>query len=396
MPRLVSVAVPVPGLDLLTYSLPDDLDLPSPGVRVLVPLGTRVVTGCLVGEAAAPEGSRGHTQLNAVRPIVDVLDEQPYLPEEVLSVARWVADYYLAGAGETIAAAMPPGAWIESARAVVISPKGRAEIEAVERGGRRVTPSRRLVLGALADGRTLALAALSTRLRHALSDGDAVAALKTVRGLARDGLVTMTHTMSGRRSAHKTRRVVALTAQGHELAGASNDSPSDGSARGKARAGEAQRAAIALLAGAPEGLPAVELGTRGVSPHTLRRLAERGLISIRRERMERDPFEGLSIAGSPSDAPDQELTDEQRSAFDQLSRAGASRNVSRGAAARGDRERQDRAVRSSRRRRQSHRPFGADTGSGNCADASDCAGVSPEVRDASRDSAQRVVERRAP
>ena len=65
MPRLVSVAVPVPGLDLLTYSLPDDLDMPSPGVRVLVPLGTRVVTGCLVGEAAAPEGSRGHTQLNA-------------------------------------------------------------------------------------------------------------------------------------------------------------------------------------------------------------------------------------------------------------------------------------------------------------------------------------------
>ena len=43
--RFVSVAVPVPFLDLLTYKVPDGLDPPARGARVVVPLGKRVVTG---------------------------------------------------------------------------------------------------------------------------------------------------------------------------------------------------------------------------------------------------------------------------------------------------------------------------------------------------------------
>ncbi len=44
----VLVAVPVPGLDLLTYRVPGGVAAPSVGARVLVPLGTRVVTGLVV------------------------------------------------------------------------------------------------------------------------------------------------------------------------------------------------------------------------------------------------------------------------------------------------------------------------------------------------------------
>ena len=46
--RLVRVAVPVPALDSLTYSVPDDAPTPVVGARVLVPLGPRVLTGCVV------------------------------------------------------------------------------------------------------------------------------------------------------------------------------------------------------------------------------------------------------------------------------------------------------------------------------------------------------------
>ncbi len=53
MPRLVSVAVPVPGLDLLTYRVPDGLDMPAVGARVLVPLGTRRLTGVVVRQEGA-------------------------------------------------------------------------------------------------------------------------------------------------------------------------------------------------------------------------------------------------------------------------------------------------------------------------------------------------------
>ena len=47
--RLIAVAVPVPSLDALTYSVPDAFALPSIGARVLVPLGNRALTGIVVG-----------------------------------------------------------------------------------------------------------------------------------------------------------------------------------------------------------------------------------------------------------------------------------------------------------------------------------------------------------
>ena len=46
--RLVRVAVPVPALDSLTYSVPDEFPMPPIGARVLVPLGSRVMTGCVL------------------------------------------------------------------------------------------------------------------------------------------------------------------------------------------------------------------------------------------------------------------------------------------------------------------------------------------------------------
>ncbi len=59
MPRLVSVAVPVPALDLLTYRVPDGLAIPAVGARVLVPLGSRRLTGVVVhASAPAPAASR--------------------------------------------------------------------------------------------------------------------------------------------------------------------------------------------------------------------------------------------------------------------------------------------------------------------------------------------------
>ena len=102
--RLVLVAVPVPALDLLTYSIPDSHPTPVPGARVVVPLGSRKLTGVVTGEASTPDGTF------AVRDVLDVLDQTPFLPADVLQLTDWVADYYLAGPGATLAAAMPPHA----------------------------------------------------------------------------------------------------------------------------------------------------------------------------------------------------------------------------------------------------------------------------------------------
>jgi len=58
--------------------------------------------------------------------LIEVLDEGAFLPEHVIDLALWAAEYYVAGPGETVAAAMPPFAWVESERRAAITEAGRA------------------------------------------------------------------------------------------------------------------------------------------------------------------------------------------------------------------------------------------------------------------------------
>jgi primosomal protein N' (replication factor Y) (superfamily II helicase) len=101
--RLVRVAVPVPALDALTYSLPPELPEPCVGARVLVPLGSRVLTGVVVGGDV--EAADQPADLKAV---IDVLDREAFLPEDVVRLCEWVADYYACGVGEALTTALPP------------------------------------------------------------------------------------------------------------------------------------------------------------------------------------------------------------------------------------------------------------------------------------------------
>jgi primosomal protein N' (replication factor Y) len=97
---LVSVGVPVPGLGLLTYRVPAGNAVK--GARVTVPLGSRVVTGC-VAEIGGDEAGE-------IRDVIQVIDEGPFLPGVVVDLALWVGTYYACGPGDALAIAMPPAA----------------------------------------------------------------------------------------------------------------------------------------------------------------------------------------------------------------------------------------------------------------------------------------------
>ncbi|MEQ1573703.1 MAG: primosomal protein N' [Vicinamibacterales bacterium] len=103
----ISVAVPIPFLDELTYGVPDRFDLPPIGARVRVPVGTRTLTGCVVAHDAPIRG--GDAGLTDLREVAEVIDREPFLPAEVVDLCRWVAEYYMAGIGDALAVAMPPG-----------------------------------------------------------------------------------------------------------------------------------------------------------------------------------------------------------------------------------------------------------------------------------------------
>jgi primosomal protein N' (replication factor Y) len=183
--RLVSVAVPVPRLGLLTYHVPPGAVL-APGMRVRVPLGSRALIGFVakvesdaarIASTLAAVGSKGAK--GALKDILEVLDQEPFFPEDVLRLALWTADYYLCGPGETLAAASPPFA------------RGRRfgfKQQRVARLGRAATPDETLT-----PKQTDALARLAE-----VPDGILVTALQkrdvsaaVLAGLARRGLVVI-------------------------------------------------------------------------------------------------------------------------------------------------------------------------------------------------------------
>jgi primosomal protein N' (replication factor Y) (superfamily II helicase) len=298
----VSVAVPVPFLDALTYQVPSESGRPARGARVLVPLGTRQVTGCVIDPEAAPPAEGVEC-----REIVKVFDDEPFVPGHVLDLALWVAEYYAAGPGEAIAAAMPPASWVESERHVLITPDGAALLE---QGAIRLTEPEVRALQALASGDPLSL----TRLAHRAS---LEAPALVVRALGRDGLVEIAHVLRGRSAPFRLVRVAALTAAGQEVAAAEARAGDRVEARLTAR----QREALLALRGVPDGLAAPALRERGIDAGVLTRLASRGLVTIRRERQERDPFQaGAAWAVDEASMPGARvLTPEQTAAFDRLS-----------------------------------------------------------------------------
>ena len=130
----ILVAVPVPALDLLTYCVPDGMTPPPVGARVVVPLGTRTVTGIVVDRV--DRGAASATTAD-IKPIRQVLDDEAFLPADVVALARWTAEYYAAGPGDTIMAVLPPktrGERADSHKTIRVASITAAGSEAIESG----------------------------------------------------------------------------------------------------------------------------------------------------------------------------------------------------------------------------------------------------------------------
>ena len=99
----VDVAVPLPILRLFTYLLPAELaQRVAPGCRVLVPFGSRHLIGMVV---RLKKGVRNKN----LKPVLQVLDSEPLLPEALVELGNWVSWYYLAPPGESFRVMLPPG-----------------------------------------------------------------------------------------------------------------------------------------------------------------------------------------------------------------------------------------------------------------------------------------------
>jgi primosomal protein N' (replication factor Y) len=119
----VALVPAIPGKDLLTYRVEEaDRSRIRPGVRVLVPIGRRHETGVVVEFADAPP-----PEVETVRAIADVLDDEPILTAELFTLCRWAADYYMTSLADVLAAALPGGLRASSVHTVrLIAPAAPA------------------------------------------------------------------------------------------------------------------------------------------------------------------------------------------------------------------------------------------------------------------------------
>ncbi len=277
----VAVALPVWG----TFTYRSRADLRSstvPGRRVLVPFGTRRVTGYVLGPAdAAPA--------NGLKDILDVLDDGPLFTENLIPFFRWIADYYIYPIGEVIKGALPGGLNLYEFNQYAITESACQLPETTD-----LSELEKAVLDCLKGG-ACRLRDLNTHLGRPVPG-------RLLQTMERCGWVQRKKTLLGGRTRPKQEKLVHLL---HRSIPGERMSPQ-------------RQQVLAYLE--RHGDTTIQALRRAVPRATaiVKGMASRGFVEVRDSVAYRDPF-GEPIL--PEQAP--ELTHEQRQALDAIHQARA-------------------------------------------------------------------------
>ncbi len=149
--RRISVALPLPLRQSFTYRVPEGVAFPAPGTRVRVPFAERALTGIVLDE---PAGEAPGTE----RTILEVLDDEPVCPPELLVTARRVAERFFASTGEVLKSALPARLPAKGAVQYRVTDKGLL-------GTPPASPEERAILERLASGESARVADLPGEAR---------------------------------------------------------------------------------------------------------------------------------------------------------------------------------------------------------------------------------------
>src|ERR1700760_3346269 len=174
MPLYCDVALPVPLDQVFTYAV--NGVKPAVGARVLVPFSGQKLMGVVV---------RVHEDVPAddfeIKPVQQVLDDAAILPAELMELAQWIAQYYVAPLGEVLRGMLPLGAEVKRHVVYRIAEAGRRVLyEGAAKGSSRrskLSPEEQnreyAVLNYLEDGAQAKISALrsATQANKALLEG---------------------------------------------------------------------------------------------------------------------------------------------------------------------------------------------------------------------------------
>lgn len=287
VPYYVDVALPVPLDRLFTYTV--NGVMPVVGARVLVPFSGQRLMGVVM---------RAHDQTPQedfeIKPVQQVLDEAALLPEELMELARWIAQYYVAPLGEVLRGMLPLGAEVKRQYLYSITEVGRKILyEGAEKGASRrskLSPEQQnreyAVLNYLESGE----AAKMSTLRSATGANKAL-----LEGMVRKKWLTR-EAMAEERDARRLVKIAVLV--GQEIG--NQEQETAGVGRRLPKLNENQLAWMAELAAVGGRMQVRDLKEtmvrKGVSETTLATLVKRGLVRV--EEVQEDfHFGGVATHG---------------------------------------------------------------------------------------------------
>ncbi len=258
MPVYCEVALPLPLDRTFTYVLGPGQS-PVRGVRVIVPFRNEKLIGVVM---------KLHSEAPAdfeAKLVETVLDDEPLLTEQLLDLAVWMAQYYLAPLGEVLRTMLPLMAEVRRTVYFRITDAGRDKLAGSFDGDMRLAAKRRAqaapeqseidhkVLLRLADGEAVKLSTLRTATAATMLH---LTTMLRKKWIARE-------TSAVERDARRTERFAVLVPETRLPALTAK-----------------QQAILAELAAGGGELPIAMLQEKGTSPSSLQTLVRRGLVRI--------------------------------------------------------------------------------------------------------------------
>lgn len=100
--QVIQVAIAVPMPQLFDYKLDPTLSKPTVGCRVLVPFGPRKCVGIVWCTDVESE-----YEVSKLKSVIEVLDTMPVCSEQMLTLGRWMSEYYHYPIGEVLHTLLP-------------------------------------------------------------------------------------------------------------------------------------------------------------------------------------------------------------------------------------------------------------------------------------------------
>ena len=200
-PFLVDIALHIPLDRTFTYLVPPELQSSvAIGKRAMVPFGNRHLTGIIVGLPAS-------TNVPGLKPVNDILDVKPTFSPELLTLTKWIAEYYLAPWGEVLRAATPQGFSQESKKIIhLLTHHGETFLQTLKKSA----PRQHAILHALKNSEALSFSQLQTKTR-------AKSIHAVVSEMQQRGWISVEEEIKKPKANPKRERVVSFTADGREV-----------------------------------------------------------------------------------------------------------------------------------------------------------------------------------